>query len=217
MKTIIYIILGASVFLILIGIIWRIASYRLTLPCPTWLGWLVERDNPFTKTNRASVIIGHLDLEPGMKVLDAGCGPGRLTIPLAKKIGAEEKVTALDIQPGMLLRVQEKAQIENLHNIQFLQAKIGDGKLGRNQYDRALLVTVLGEIPNQDQKKALKELFDALKSGGIMSVTEVIFDPHFQSKSSVLHLATEVGFREKKTIGNRFAYTMLLEKPNARL
>jgi len=41
-----------------------------------------------------------------------------------------------------------------------------------------VLVTVLGEVP--DREAALREIFDALKPGGILSVTEIIFDPHFQ-------------------------------------
>ena len=53
---------------LLIAVVWRLASRRQTLPCPAWLGWMVELDNPFTKTNRAHVIIGHLGLRPGMAV-----------------------------------------------------------------------------------------------------------------------------------------------------
>ena len=54
-------------------------------------------DNPFTKVNRAQTIVGLLGLAPGMKVLDAGCGPGRLTLPLAKTVGPQGEVLALDI------------------------------------------------------------------------------------------------------------------------
>ncbi len=198
--------------LILLGLsVWLLYSRYQTLPCPAWLSWMVEMDNPFIKVHHASIIIYNLDIAPGMKVVDAGCGPGRLTIPLAHKLGPLGEVVALDIQEEMLTKVAKKAQIVNLHNIQFLKAGIGEGKLQHNQFDRALLVTVLGEIPNQ--ASALKELFDALKSGGILSITEIILDPHFQSKSTVLRLAKTAGFREKNCFGGRFAFTMLLEKP----
>lgn len=214
-KAVMYIIFGLIALATLTGIIWRFSSRRLMLPCPAWLHWLVELDNPFTKTNRASVIIGQLDLKPGMKVLNAGCGPGRLTISIAKKIGPQGKVVAVNIQSRMLHRIQEKAYAGNLHNIQFLQVKIGDGKLGHNQYDRAVLVTVLGERP--DREIALKEIFDTLKPNGILSVTEVIFNPHFQSKGTILRLAKAVGFQVKRVIGNRFAFTMQLKKPKTQV
>jgi len=172
----------------------------------------VELDNPFTKTNRAAVIVQHLDLKPGMAVLDVGCGPGRVTIPIAEQVGQQGEVVAMDIQAGMLHRAEEKARAANLTNIRFLQAAAGEGKLGRNHFDRSLLVTVLGEIP--DREAALREIFDALKPGGILSVTEIIFDPHFQTRNTVARLARAVGFREKALHGSRVAFTLNLEKPH---
>lgn len=192
--------------------IWRFASGRRSLPCPAWLRWFVELDNPFTKTNRAATIIEHLDLQPEMVVLDFGCGPGRVAVPLAKRVHKGE-VVAVDIQAGMLQRTREKAEQANVTNIRFVRAGAGEGKLERDHFDRAVLVTVLGEIP--DQRTALKEVFDALKPGGILSVTEIIFDPHFQSRGKVTQLAEAVGFQECGFFGNRIAYNLNLEKPSA--
>jgi ubiquinone/menaquinone biosynthesis C-methylase UbiE len=196
---------------LIIFLVWRLASRRHSLPCPVWLRWLVELDNPFTKTNRAAVIIEHLGIQPGMAVIDVGCGPGRLTIPLAKQVGEQGEVVAMDMQAGMIDRAKQKADESNLTNIRFLHAGVGEGKLETNQFDRALLVTVLGEIP--DREAALKEIFDSLKAGGILSVTEIMFDPHFQRRRTVTRLAEQVGFRATAFFGNRIAYTLHLEKP----
>ena len=199
------------VLFVLVALVWRVASNRQSLPCPSWLGWMVEMDNPFTETNRASVIIHLLKLQAGMKVLDAGCGPGRLAIPAAQAIGSQGELTALDLQTGMLARTQEKARLAGLSNLRFVQAGLGEGKLEEDYYDRALLVTVLGEIPNQ--AAALKEIFAALKPGGLLSVTEVIFDPHFQSRETVQRVAGAAGFQEKGLFGKRLAYSIHFEKP----
>ncbi|MHB8995608.1 MAG: class I SAM-dependent methyltransferase [Armatimonadota bacterium] len=197
---------------LLVSLVWRLASRRHSLPCPASLRWMVEMENPFTRTGRAVVIIGHLNLKPGMAVLDAGCGPGRLAVPVAQQVGAQGRVVAMDLQPDMLKRASEKAEAAGLHNIEFLQAGLGEGKLDPNQFDRALLVTVLGEIPNR--QAALKEIFDALKPGGILSVTEIIFDPHFQRRHTVAGLANAAEFREIAFFGNRLAYTIHLQKPD---
>jgi ubiquinone/menaquinone biosynthesis C-methylase UbiE len=146
-----------------------------------------------------------------MQVLDVGCGPGRLTIPIAERIAPDGEIVAMDIQPGMLSRVLQKAQAASLRNVRMLEAGVGDGRLRRGQFDRALLVTVLGEVPNREG--ALQEIFDALKPGGLLSVTEVIFDPHFQSRATVRRLGTAAGFGEKACFGGRFAFTLILEKP----
>jgi ubiquinone/menaquinone biosynthesis C-methylase UbiE len=197
--------------LVLVAVVWRLASRRHSIPCPVWLRWMVELDNPFTRTNRAAVIIEFLELEPGMSVLDAGCGPGRLAIPLARAVGARGQVTAVDVQEGMLNRVREKAEGTGLTNIRYVHAALGEGILPCEAFDRALLVTVLGEIPNREA--AVAELYSALKPGGFLSVTEVIFDPHFQRRATVSALATAAGFQERAFAGNRFAYTIHFVKP----
>jgi SAM-dependent methyltransferase len=212
MATVAYILLGLIGLIGLVAVIWRVGSRRRSVPCPVWLRWLVELDNPFTKTNQAAVIVERLELEPGMAVLDAGCGPGRLAIPIARQVGPQGEVVAMDIQAGMLQRAREKAAAANLANIRFLEGGLGDGKLGRNRFDRSVLVTVLGEVP--DREAALAEIFHALKPGGILSVTELIFDPHFQSRPTVERLARSVGFRERAFHGNRIAFTLNLQKPH---
>jgi len=193
--------------------VWLLVSRRQSLPCPVWLRWCVELDNPFAKNNRAAVILDHLGLQPGMAVLDLGCGPGRLTVPAAQRVGSGGRVVSVDLQAGMLARAKEKARAASLTNIEFIQAGAGEGKLGHGRFDRAILVTVLGEIP--DRTGALKEIFDALKPGGILSVTETLFDPHYQSRQTVTRLAGEVGFKERGFFGNRLAFTLIFEKPGS--
>jgi ubiquinone/menaquinone biosynthesis C-methylase UbiE len=196
----------------LVAIAWRLASRRQSLPCPVWLRWLVEIDNPFTKTNRAAFIVETLALSPGMTVLDAGCGPGRLTVPLARSVGPAGHVVAMDIQPGMLAQAKTKTEAAGHANVEFVTAALGDGRLPANHFDRAVLVTVLGEIP--DPAAALAELFGALKPGGLLAIVEVIFDPHFQFRSAVTRLATSAGLRESAFFGHGLAYVIHFEKPD---
>ena len=86
------------VILLIFILLWRFSSQRIHLPCPSWLSWMVETENPFTSIAHAHTIISHLGLTPGMSVLDAGCGPGRLTLPLAHMVGSRGKVIAVDAQ-----------------------------------------------------------------------------------------------------------------------
>jgi ubiquinone/menaquinone biosynthesis C-methylase UbiE len=195
----------------LVVITWRLASRRHSLPCPVWLRWLVELDNPFTKTNRAKFIVETLALTKGMVVLDAGCGPGRLTVPLAKGVGETGRVVALDIQAGMLARAKIKTEASGCSNVEFVAAALGDGKLAAGLFDRIVLVTVLGEIP--DQTAAFKELFHALKPGGVLAIVEVIFDPHFQTRKTVTSLAATNDLEERAFFGHSLAYVIHFAKP----
>src|SRR5262245_37643633 len=150
MATVAYILLGLAGLVGLVAVIWRVGSRRRAVPCPVWLGWLAELDNPFTKTNRAAVIVERLELEPGMAVLDAGCGPGRLAIPIATQVAPQGEGVAMAIHAGMLARARERAAAANLANIRFLEGEVGEGKLGRTPFDRSVLVTVLGDVPDRE-------------------------------------------------------------------
>jgi ubiquinone/menaquinone biosynthesis C-methylase UbiE len=158
-----------------------------------------------------AIIVETLGLSQGLSVLDAGCGPGRLTVPLARAVGPTGRVLAVDLQPGMLARAEAKTAAAGLAHVDFLEAGLGDGRLPRAAFDRALMVTVLGEIPNREATFA--ELFDALKPGGILAVVEVIFDPHFQRRATVTRLAVAAGFSERAFFGHRLAYILHFVKP----
>jgi ubiquinone/menaquinone biosynthesis C-methylase UbiE len=204
-------LLGGAVLFVVIFMGWRLASNWYAIPCPPWLAWLVEIDNPFFASTRAKTITAHLDLKPGMRALDAGCGPGRLTISMATKVGPRGRVVALDLSSAMLDRVKLRAERARLANIDLRQARIGNNELHFGAFDRAVLVAVLGEIPNR--QAALWEIYDALKPGGILAVAEVIADPHFQRRNKVIALATSVGFRKKRQTGGPLAYAIYFEKP----
>lgn len=143
-----------------------------------------------------------------MSLLDIGCGPGRITIPLARVTGTKGKVVALDTQKEMLKKVNAKAIEASLPYIKTAHTTIGARQphFTSEQFDRITLVTVLGEIPNQQQ--ALTEITPLLKPDGILSVTEIIFDPHFQRKKTIRSLAHASGLKETVCSGSWYAYTI---------
>lgn len=182
--------------------------------CPVWLSWLIEWKFPFMQEYQAEALIRRLDLKSGMTVIDVGCGPGRLTIPIALAVGPTGKVLAVDIQEGMLNRVRKRANEAGCQNIDFLQTEAGSvsGYLPENSVDRALMVTMFGEIPKRMRRKTMQEIYELLKPGGLLSITETIYDPHYKFASTVLDLAQSCGFEEKSQFGHAFTYTLVLEK-----
>jgi ubiquinone/menaquinone biosynthesis C-methylase UbiE len=193
--------LAVVIALVAVGYWWR---YR-SLACPASLSWLLE--NPYMRTLAGPrLLFERIGLAAGMKVLDVGAGPGRLALPAAQQVGDAGEVVALDIQARMLDKLRARAVQQSLHNIRLVHAGAGSGQLEADYFDRALLVTVLGEIP--DKPAALAEIFRALKHGGILSVTEVIPDPHYQRRGTVRRLCRDAGFVEQAAFGSWLAFTV---------
>lgn len=183
-------------------------------PCPVWLSWFFA--NRWADSySGVQTIIERASARSGMRILDAGCGPGRLTIPLARLVGPSGEVVALDMQEGMLARVRAHAARLGLTNVRTLQAPLEQGsktsELQSGGFDRVLLVTVLGEVPDRDA--ALAGLHAALKPGGILSITELIIDPDYVPHRTVTRLAQRAGFQQDRRFGNLLMFTANFKKP----
>jgi SAM-dependent methyltransferase len=185
------------------GLVWRYAGWA----CPSWLVPLLE--NPYVEAVAgASLLLQRAGVQGGMHVLDAGCGPGRVTIPAAQAVGSDGDVTAVDAQPKMLDRLRERLSSQGVENVSPVLAGLGEGKLPAETFDVAFLVTVLGEIP--DKPAALREIHRALRPGGVLSVTEVLPDPHYQSVARVREMVRAAGFREERVFSGWLSFTMNL-------
>jgi ubiquinone/menaquinone biosynthesis C-methylase UbiE len=189
---------------------WRALARRHALPCPPEFIWLLE-NRAMDRVAGSALLLDRAGIVPGMDVLDAGCGPGRLTIPLAERVGERGSVLAVDLQEEMLSRLKVRLEARRITNVHTLKAALGNGALPADAFDRALLVTVLGEIP--DRVKALGEIRRSLKPGGVLSVTEVFPDPHFQTRNTVRKLAEQAGLELRELHGNWRAFTINLAHP----
>lgn len=81
-----------------------------------------KKSSSFARRNKQSpyieLLLSQLPLNQEMSILDVGCGPGTLAIPLAKKC---KKVTGIDFSSGMLALLNKEAESHQLHNIETIQ------------------------------------------------------------------------------------------------
>jgi ubiquinone/menaquinone biosynthesis C-methylase UbiE len=158
-----------------------------TQPFSASLSWMLE--NPIARVH-ARRIMRHLEISPGMRVLDVGCGSGRLALPIAEIVGDGGEVVGLDLQERMVERLQRRAGTRGLGNVTSVHAPAGEGRLPEGPYDLALLIAVLGEIPEDRRALAVEEIARSLKPGGVLAVAEGPPDPHRQSKETVIALGS---------------------------
>ena len=91
------IILFFLVYQVLLRLLRRVYDF----PAPAFIGRFLDSDFR-RRMQPPDEVIQRSSIKPGMKVLEVGCGSGAFTVAVARAIGNEGEVHALDIQPGML-------------------------------------------------------------------------------------------------------------------
>jgi ubiquinone/menaquinone biosynthesis C-methylase UbiE len=140
-----------------------------------------------------------------------GPGPGRLLIPAAERIMPGGEAVGIDIQPKMVERLQNRAKQAGITNLTVILGDAAQAHVAAETFDLVFLCTALGEIP--DRSAALTECYRALKPGGVLAITEMAGDPHYQSRSTVQTLAETAGFQLQTIQGGWLFFTANFTKP----
>jgi SAM-dependent methyltransferase len=206
----IWIISSLIALLMVLHFAWRWASRIWSIPCPAFLAWSLE--NPFfQRFNGTRIVLERLALRQGLRILEIGPGPGRLLIPAAKQVRPDGEAIGIDIQPGMIERLNRRASEAGLTNLKAILGDATQPHVSEASFDVVFLCAALGEIP--DRTAALAQAYRALKPGGVLSISEMIGDPHYQARSVVQRLAEGVGFRFQSIRGGWWLFTADFIKP----
>ena len=182
-------------------------------PCPALLAWSLE--NPiFQRFNGTRLVLDRLALRPGQHVLEIGPGPGRLLLPAANQVLPDGEAVGIDIQPAMIKRLEHRAVQAGITNLKAILGDAAQPHVPEATFDIVFLCAALGEIP--DRSAALAQAYRTLKRGGVLSITEMFGDPHYQSRSVVERLALEAGFPLQSVQGGWWLFTADFIKPAAR-
>jgi ubiquinone/menaquinone biosynthesis C-methylase UbiE len=103
-------------------------------------------------------------LLPGWRLLDAGCGPGTITLGLVRKVSPGQ-VIGVDIEESQFAKARGQAEQEGL-NIEFQKASISHLPFSDGYFDAVFSHAVLQHLTNPEA--ALAELRRVLKPGGLL-------------------------------------------------
>ena len=182
------------------------AAERTRVPAqviaPSGAAWL-ERESR-EEEERPEIVIAAMDLQNGDMVADLGAGTGFYSRRLARAVGPDGVVYAVDIQPELLSILRQRAASEKIHNIIPILGGETDPKLPERSLDWVLLVDVYHEL--QQPEPVLDAIRRSLKPGGRVALVEYretttqIRREHRMSQEEVLREWLPAGFRLVRVI-----------------
>lgn len=130
----------------------------------------------------ARQLLQQMNIQPGDKVVEPGCGEGRLTRFLAEMVGPDGKVFAFDISPRMV----EKCLVRNLPpQVEIARACATDLPLPDGEFDAVICHNTFPHLENR--RAALKEFRRVLCKHGILWIV------HTHSREWVNSLHSSIG------------------------
>lgn len=104
-------------------------------------------------------------IAPGERVLDVGCGPGRLTLAAAEAAGPNGEALGIDLSSEMIALATQKAT-RSKHPARFQIAGIEALPAPADHFDVVLASLMLHHLPPELQQRAFAEVRRVLKPGG---------------------------------------------------
>jgi SAM-dependent methyltransferase len=104
-------------------------------------------------------------LQPGMRLLDCGCGPGSITVDLAVLVAPGE-VIGIDLDPAQLALAQAHAESAGVTNVRFEQGDVRQLRYEDQSFDAAFVHGVIEYLP--DPVQAFAEIRRVLNDTGVL-------------------------------------------------
>jgi SAM-dependent methyltransferase len=151
---------------------------------------------------------------PGSLVLEAGCGVGAQTVPLARNSPAAQ-IISVDVSADSLAEAQRRAAAAGLSNVQFEQADILALPFAAESFDHVFVCFVLEHLSHP--VRALAALRMLLRPGGTITVIEGDHgSAYFHPDSESARRAIQCQVQLQRTAGGnalvgRQLYPLLLE------
>ena len=117
-----------------------------------------------------SLLIEQAQIQPGMHVMDLGCGTGTLAI-MAKQAQPDAEVVGLDADPEMLKMAYVKKNQEKI-DVKFEIGFTNNLPYPDASFDRVLSSIMIHHLKTPDKEKTAREIYRVLKPGGQLHVID---------------------------------------------
>ncbi len=179
--------------------------------CPWWAGYFI--DNRIRRWLHPPERILSPHVRPGMTAMDFGCGMGLFAIALARLVGDQGRVIAVDVQQSMLEVLIERAQKARVaHRIRTHRCE-PDSIGFEGAIDFVLAFYCVHEVP--DPRRLLGEICSCLRPGGQLLVAEPIGHVPARDFEAMVSLGRDCGLEEAARPCIRLSRAAVFRKPPA--
>jgi ubiquinone/menaquinone biosynthesis C-methylase UbiE len=125
-----------------------------------------------TAERSAAFLLPHL--QPGMRLLDAGCGTGSITLGLAQAVARRGEGIGIDNSPQAIASAGATASALGRRDIRYLVGDVADLPFADSTFDAVFCSAVLQHL--REPLNALREFRRVLRPGGVVGVADVDMD-----------------------------------------
>lgn len=108
---------------------------------------------------------------PGLKILDAGAGPGFVSLDLAS---SSDEITAVEPSALFTEYFAHQCELRNITNIKIINSTVEDTDLPKNYFDLIIVRWVIAFLPYPEQ--FISKLTPCLKQGGIIAIQDYYYE-----------------------------------------
>jgi predicted methyltransferase len=119
-------------------------------------------------------LIRQMNIKAGSQVADIGCHEGYMTIKLAKVVGSQGKVFAVEVDQSKLDKLKNHLADRKISNVSLVKGDYDNPKLSAQSLDAVIILDTYHEMDDHD--KILQHVKTALKPGGRLVICEPIAD-----------------------------------------
>jgi len=186
--------------------LWNDELKRSKVENTTQLNWdkfAEQFERQYSRSDYRDKMLERVHTRPDDTVLDIGCGPGNLAVPLASRV---KSVTALDMSLDMLRLAKQQAEAQKISNITFVQFDWEDIVIGKDIQPHDVVVCSRA-FPKQNPRESLAKLNQAANKYVYLTLKTVADDAY----RFYTNLYQEIGKEYRTYPDYIYAYNLLYQ------